>query len=368
MKLIYPNYTNSILNVSNSILKHYNVPNKFASLPYLDKELEKKYNHIIYILLDGLGVNVLKHHLSEAQGLRKHLKQEIQSVFPSTTVAATDAVLSGFPPYVNGHLGWSQYFKEADRNIVVFKNIDYYTNEPYPINLREKYLSFKRLGEQIEEVNPQITTKEFLPNFATNGSSSFAEQVEKVLISTHNTDLSFNYVYWTEPDLTEHLYGIYSDEVHEVIQLLNSDFESLIEHITDDTKVIVIADHGLTDIEEVPLMKETKLTELLVRKPSIEPRNVTFFVKEGKETLFKDRFNNLFGDKYLLFTKEEVVEKGLYGRGIPHKKFDEFVGNFVAVAIDKYMFTLGESKGYKGHHAGLTEDEMIVPLITYSKK
>ena len=36
--------------------------------------------------------------------------------------------------------------------------------------------------------------------------------------------------------------------------------------------------------------------------------------------------------------------------------------------IDKYMFTLGNGKSYIAHHAGMSEDEMMVPLIIYSKK
>ena len=143
MKLYYPDYTNSIMNVTNSILKHYNAPTLHPSIPFLDAELAKGYNHIIYILLDGMGTNVIHNHLLKTDGLRKHLKKEITSVFPPTTVAATDAVLSGIPPISNGYLGWTQYFEKEDSNCVVFLNIDYYTHEPLKENLREKYLSSK---------------------------------------------------------------------------------------------------------------------------------------------------------------------------------------------------------------------------------
>ncbi len=368
MKLTYPDYNNSILNVTNSILKHYGVSVKYSTIPELDKELLNNYNHIIYILLDGMGVNIINEHLPKTAALRKYIKKEITSVFPPTTVAATDAVLSGLPPISNGHIGWTQYFKKENTDLVVFQNIDYYTHEKYPVDLREKYLSFTKIYEQITNVSPNTLTNEFFPAFREGGSASFQEEIEKVLMVTHNTDNSFSYLYWTEPDLSEHVYGTHSQEVKKVINNLNTNFEELIKEINDDTLVICIADHGLTNIEEIPLFEHNDVTDLLERKPSIEPRATTFFVKEGKKEEFKTNFNKHFNDKFKLYTKQEILDSKLFGEGSQHPKINEFIGDFFSIATSKYMFTFSSSKGYIGHHAGLSADEMIVPLIMYSKK
>ncbi|AIO19314.1 Type I phosphodiesterase / nucleotide pyrophosphatase [Candidatus Izimaplasma bacterium HR1] len=367
MKLYYPDYNNSILNVTNSILKYYGVKTKYSTIPLLDMELAKGYNHIIYILLDGMGVNVINKHLDKSQALRKHIKKEITSVFPPTTVAATDAVLSGLPPLVNGHIGWTQYFKDEDMDVVVFLNEDYYTNKIPKEDLRTKYLSFKKIYEQITDVNPNIETTEFFPAFRPNGSKSFNEQIEKVLIKTHNTDQSFNYIYWTEPDFTEHIYGTDSEQVKDVLNNLNKDFEELIDNITDDTLVITIADHGLTNIKETILYDYPDVTDLLKRKPSIEPRAANFFVKDGKQKEFKENFNKHFSNHFKLYTKQEFLDSKLLGEGTPHPKLDEFLGDFFAISISEYMFIFDKSSNYIGHHAGLSKDEMIVPLIMYSK-
>ena len=230
-----------------------------------------------------MGTNVINHHLKKDDALRKNIRKEITSVFPPTTVAATDAVLSGLPPISNGHLGWTQYFEKEDTDLVVFLNVDFYTDKKFEVNLREKYLSFTKLYDQINNVNPNIVTKEYFPSFREGGSSSFSEQIEKVLITTHNVDKSFNYIYWTEPDHTEHVHGIYSDEVGDVLRNLNTDFTELINNIADNTIVICIADHGLTNIEEIPLFDYPDVTDLLERKPSIEPRAANFFVKLEKK-------------------------------------------------------------------------------------
>lgn len=367
MKQYYPDYKNSILNVSNSILQHYGVNTKYDTIPELDNELSKNYNHIIYVLLDGLGVNIIKEHLNKSQALRKYMRKEITSVFPPTTVAATNAVLSGLPPISTGYIGWTQYFKKEDTNLVVFLNEDYYTLEKQKEMLRDKYLNYKTLYEQINEVDPSISTNEFFPAFRPNGSKSFKEEIEKVLLLTHNQDKSFNYVYWTEPDLSEHLYGTYSPEVKELMQNLNSDFESLLENITEDTLVIAIADHGLTNIKEIKLYDYPEVTDLLVRKPSMEPRATTFFVKDGQHNTFKATFNKHFGDNFTLYTKQEILDSKLFGEGAHHPMSEDFLGDFFSISKTNHMFVFDKSNGYIGHHAGLTKDEMIVPLIMYSK-
>ena len=369
MKIIYPDYKNSILNVSNSILKYYGVKNEYPSIKLLDKELNKGYNHIIYILLDGMGTNLIKNLLDKEDSLSKYMKKEITSVFPPTTVAATDTVLSANPPIVNGHLGWVQYFEKEDINLVIFQNYDFYNTERIPaVDLRQKYLSFERMGEKIHKQNPDILTNELFPAFIENGSESFKEQIERVLLITHNTDKSYNYIYWTEPDLIQHKTGIYSKETKEMMTNLNTDFTELIENISDDTIVICIADHGLTDIKELPLFENKELLNLLKRLPSIEPRAINFFVKDGLLEEFKSLFNKNYSKHYKLYTKQEILDLKLFGEGKQHSLVDMFLGDYMALAIDNSLFTLGNGKGYLAHHAGMSEDEMMVPLIIYSKK
>ncbi len=363
-----PNYKNSILNVSTTFLKHYGIKSNYPSIKILEDELSNGYNHIIYILLDGMGVSTVNNHLSKDDALRKYMNNEVTSVFPPTTVAATTAVLSGLPPISNGHIGWVQYFKKEDTNLIIFLNKDYYTDQTQEEDLKEKYLGFKNILTQISEANQDVNCKIYFPDFIQGGSKSFSEEVEKVLITTHNTDKSFNYLYWTEPDISTHIHGSKSKEVNRVIKKLNSDFEELIENVTNDTLVVVIADHGLTDIEEIPFYEYQELTSLLLRKPSVEPRTANFFIKEGKTELFKELFNKQFNNDYQLYTKTEFLDSGLLGSGEKHPMMDDFLGDFIAVATSNKMFIFNHSKGYKAHHAGLSSEEMMVPLIIYKNQ
>ena len=66
-------------------------------------------------------------------------------------------------------------------------------------------------------------------------------------------------------------------------------------------------------------------------------------------------------------TTEEALEKNLFGLGKPHKYSRDFLGHYIALATSNlslwYRREDGSSHNFKGHHSGLTKEEMIVPLI-----
>ena len=68
--MIRPDYNNSILNLITSILKYYNVESKYNSLPEIDEILNKDYNNVVLLILDGMGENILN-ELSENGLFRK---------------------------------------------------------------------------------------------------------------------------------------------------------------------------------------------------------------------------------------------------------------------------------------------------------
>lgn len=364
--MVKPNYKHSILNVSATFLKHYNIPTNHNGIKILEEKLDN-VDHIVYILLDGLGANVVKKHLNKNDGLYKYMLDEVTSVFPPTTVAATTSVLSVKEPIENGHIGWVQYFENEDTNLIVFFNQDYYTGVQQKENLKEKYLHYDSIIDLVNQ-NTNIDASLYFPDFIEGGSSSFKEEIDRVLIKINNTDQSFNYLYWTEPDLSTHKYGLNSQEVKDVITGLNENFEELLNHLPDRSLVCVIADHGLTDIEEIPFHEYKELTTLLKRSPSIEPRCANFFVKDGYLEKFKETFNKYFNNDYTLYSKNEFLTGGLIGTGEQHPMINSMIGDYVAIAEENKMFIFNKSKGYLSHHAGLSSDEMMVPLIIFKKE
>ena len=172
------------------------------------------------------------------------------------------------------------------------------------------------------------------------------------------------YAYWNEPDSTMHETGCYSITSKKMLLELEKKVEALCRELSD-TLVLITADHGLIDSDSVAIEDYPEILDCLVRMPSIEPRAMNLFVKAGMEQRFESLFRASFGKKFLLLTKAEVKERGLFGIGEEHFRFDEMLGDYLAVATSDLSIynTREEKERFIGVHAGLTEDEMVVPLV-----
>ena len=133
-----------------------------------------------------------------------------------------------------------------------------------------------------------------------------------------------------------------------------------------DTLVMVTADHGLVDTEWRFIPDYPDVEECLLRKPSIESRALTFFIRDGKNEQFESAFQKHFGDVYSLFGKEQVISGNFFGTGTPNTRSFGFIGDCLAVATGNVSIESAPSTEYslfKAAHAGMTADEMNVPLI-----
>lgn len=368
MKKMYPDYNNSILNVSHTILDFYNVKARYPVIDELKEQLSSEIKHVCLVLLDGMGINIIEKYLSPDTFIRKHIKKKITSVFPPTTVAATNAVMTTNPPFESGYLGWIQYFKQLDTNLIVFLNKDYYDESVTFQNLyRDIYLKQDFIYDYIKKSRPEVNTYELFPDFRANGYKTFHLQMKRLLEITEKKEESFTYVYWTQPDKLQHEVGIDDVLVKEKLEKLDLELSKFAEQMNDETILIVIADHGLVNVEPIDLYKNDELIQMLIRMPSLEPRATNFFVKSEKIDEFKKVFNLAYANDYILMTKEELLESKLLGTGDKHPLLDSFLGDYIAIATTNKYFKFKKESIYKGHHAGLTQAEMEVPLIIFKK-
>ena len=88
---------------------------------------------------------------------------------------------------------------------------------------------------------------------------------------------------------------------------------------------------------------------------------------EASRALPVSEFTKLFGDKFLLLSKEEVLKRKLFGTGPEHPCFRAMLGDYLAIATgDLSIFNTPEiAKRFIGIHAGLTEEEMRIPLVVW---
>lgn len=379
--IILPNYEHCILNLITSILKNYNVETKHKSLESMDNILNNKYKNVVFIILDGMGEHILE-KVSPAGYFRKKEIDCITSVYPSTTTAALTTYYSGKPPYETGWIAWSQYFKEYGRDIDMLSHRESYTSRDLKnarINVFDTIVKYKSVFEQIEEALPNIKAYEITPSYSDKRAkrSIRADSIDEIIMNIEtlckNPDEKFILAYCDNPDGLLHKFGTDSEEVKEFIENTERKIEDMCKNLTEDTVVIISADHGHKDINKAySILDYPEIQKCLISLPSLESRVVTFWVKEDMKEEFVKNFNKNFENDFWLMTKEEFLEKNMLGFGKKHPKIDDFIGNYIALSISDSIIKLETyltegKKIKKSTHCGLTKEEMEVPVIIIKK-
>ena len=316
------NYDECITNVACSILKYFKCEYYHKTIPILDEILSKKNpNNVILILFDGLGSRNLDKSLDKNSFLLKNRIKEITSVFPSTTASSTLSIQTGLNPSEHGYLGWSNYISPIDTIIQLFLDVEKgrspkdEKNKNF-IKIKQDFLSPKKLVDIIKEKNCDTYT-----------------------ISPY-------------------------EESNKLEEFFN-------KNIDKETIVIITADHGHINCENIFLKNYSDIKELMEKNIYIENRCPMFKIKEGKKDLFKELFNKYFGEYFYLLSKEEIINRKIFG-DINFKEnelFNGSLGDFMAINKNnnnKAIF--GDNDFFmKSVHGGISDDEIYIPLIVLSK-
>lgn len=377
----YPDYDNCIAGIPNSVLRSMGLETRRRTLELLDRHLEGRcYENVVVILLDGMGKNIMDANLPKDGFFASHLVGTLSSTFPPTTVAATTSIQSGKEPCEHGWLGWDCYYPQIDKNVTAFLNKETGTDEQAEdYNVAWRYCGYESTVDKLLKAGVQAyNAMPFLEPFP----DTFEKICDRIAGLCGKPGRKYIYSYWREPDHMMHEKGCFGRDAKELLGRLEAQVEELCERISeskaveneciknkpkegDGTLVIVTADHGHIDTKGVALIDYPKICECLSRLPSIEPRALNFFIKPGMEELFVSEFNRKFSDSFLLFTKAEVLENKLFGRGTEHPAFRDMLGDYLAVATGDLCIynTREEADFFIGAHAGLTAEEMTIPLI-----
>lgn len=364
--------------LSNSMLKFFDCPTFNDSLKEIDDLLKEKGKDqkVCILLYDAFGKIIYETYKKDCPFLYSHISSiPFYSIYPPTTVAATNALLTGKYPLQNGFCGWNQYFKEEDKFIDVFINKAHPKIEDYKINVIEKYIKPTFIDEIINknkgsEVAKQIKTLDFRHDDKkhTEDYEAFFKNVDESL-KTHQ----FIYAYVTEPDHTMHSKGIKNRKTKKEIKYLNDKTEKLVNN-NKDVLFILIADHGFRDIKNIKLFKDKKLISTLKNKDrgyyaTIEGRFASFFVEDKEK--FVERYNEKYKDDFLLFSKEELMNSDILGlkeNKDYHPIALESVGDYFMLSISNKSFENEKSWHHlKGAHAGVTKEEMELNLVLFNE-
>ena len=387
-----PDYSNCLVNLSGSILKKFGAETAAETLPLADRFLAGEYKNVVLLLLDAMGMSILEKHLEKDGFFRSHTVGAFDSVYPPTTVAATTSVLSGLYPNEHGWLGWDVYYPQIGKNVTVFTNTEQVREKEGAVptaegpdgkpkwakdsleeilpaaeyNVGFRYTPYRNILEKIRDAGGNaFAAMPFMPPWP----QSMEAILERIETLCGEPGRKFIYAYWNEPDLTMHRTGTESAETHAMVTGLEKMVQKTVSGLSD-TLFLVTADHGHVDSRNCCLADYPEIRDCLVRQPSFEPRTLNLFVRDECREAFPEIFNRYFGDSFLLLTREEVLSERLFGTGKNREGLEEMIGDYVALAVaDRTIFnTHLEAQEMPGVHAGLTREEISVPLIVIEKK
>lgn len=360
--MILPDYKNNIKNISASFSKFLGRQDG-ETLKELDEELKEDYKNVVFIIFDGMGVDVLN-KIGKNTIMEQNIKKKVTSVFPSTTTNATTTMLTNKLVDYHKYLAWSLYFKNLHRCIDIYTGLDSYTQEP----VKEKYLTTDKTPYYAKvQCDRKICT--IFPSFVSNTYSEenitadtiqdLGKGIEKFC---NEEGKKFLYCYCTEPDHIMHGNGVSSNEAKESIKLIDETLKHIVENTTN-TLIVVTADHGHIDVKGyINIFEDNAVMECLERPLSMESRAVSFKIKAEKEKEFLTAMEK-YKDDLILYKAQYLIDKGVFGN--PDAELKDMLGDYIGVGTKTFKVVrfFNEKFMFKGHHTALTEEEMYVPLI-----
>lgn len=369
-EIMLPIKGKSLVNLSNSILKAMNVKTTNSTLKELDSQLyQKEYKNIILLLYDGMGSSILDKYLSKESFLQKNKICNISSIFPATTVAATTSVLTGLEPSEHGWLGWDMFFKDDNETVSVYMNVIKDTNISAKHNVKERpEMKYKTIIDRINEEssNDAYIVWPFDEKLPCNTLEEISERIYELCTRANK---KFIYAYYNNPDKLLHQEGFDSINVKNEMMKINSMTEKLYNKLPLETLIIVIADHGHVECKYKTLSENKELFNMLARTTSLEPRACAMKLREEiDKKYFEELFLQVYGSDFKLYSKEEVIKNHLFGKELKHSIVNDNIGDYIAIAIKDSCLRYDENgKVFKTYHAGITKDEMEIPLIVLKK-
>ncbi|MFP4657047.1 MAG: alkaline phosphatase family protein [Candidatus Woesearchaeota archaeon] len=370
---MFPDYEgNSIINLMSSIKRSLGGNHKYPELSSLGSEELAHSKKVMLLVIDGLGYNYIKERV-KGTSFENMLKGSMTSVFPSTTGAAMPSFYTGLPPQQHACTGWFMNLKEvgAVSTTLLFT----------PRAMKSHSFSSNDFDKSIV-LDTLLFEHDIKPGSIGVKPSSFAEDHElgystlngffrQLLRADKMDDTRFIFGYWPEFDHLCHEHGITSDDVekhfHEIAEMIGNLTQKL---KNTGTRLIVTADHGMIDTSDetrIDLREYKEIYDCLSMPLCGDVRAAYCYVRLSKaeefENLVKTRLDR-FCD---IHKSEDLIESGIFGSFDPNPKLYDRVGDYVLIAKDDYAIVDNladkEKPSMIGMHSGVSEDEMLVPLL-----
>jgi hypothetical protein len=379
---MHPDYTGGgLVNLIASVVAGRGGTPRHAQLALLPaRELEPARN-VVLLIVDGLGDNYLTRHGNGGEMARRR-RGAMTSVFPSTTASAITTSYTGCTPLEHGLTGWYTYFGEAG-----------YVAAPLPFRIRggmqpltekgfrpERAFISRSIFEDLKVRSIVVSQAQIIHSDynlshcagaerrAYDTLERFVDQVEAAVKS--GPERKFVYAYWPDYDATSHRYGSEGPEAARELDRIDAAFGELVRRLSGtESAIVATADHGFIDVPGEGSLELPASLAAMLRFPLCGERRIAYCHVHDREA-FMQRAHDWLGGRAEVLASDELVRRGWFGPGEPHPRFAERIGDVALVMKDRFTvkdWIAGEPRHlHIGNHGGLSDDEMMIPLIVES--
>ena len=329
------------------------------------------------LLVDGLGMNAIENYSALPIINQLKLRMELSANFPSTTATSLATLGTGELPGVHGMLGYTVRVPRSGEPGRLLNALRW-DERVDPVMWQRVPTLFERAVKEEISVSHVAAKRYEATGFtqaALRGASYRGANVLDELISETAQALrkerSFCYLYINDVDDSSHSDGMGSEKWHLAMKKTNDLITRLLTELPHGTRLWITADHGMVNRKDaVVIGKENDLLTDVTLLGG-EPRARHIYVRNGAETEVKNRWQEFFGNKAEILTKSEAVARGYFGSVVTEDSLDR-LGDVIAIPHGELVLIEPEKEKQQlamvGHHGGITDSEVRIPLFTHIQK
>ncbi|SEI88978.1 alkaline phosphatase family protein [Demequina mangrovi] len=327
--------------------------------------------HIVVVLLDGLGHHQLDARKGHAPFLRTTESAVITAGFPTTTATSLALFGTGRASGATGMTGYTAHNPRTGEaaNLVSWEGADHpeqWQREPSLLAAaHDGGLPVATLGKARFEGSG--LTRAALAGGEFVGRSRLAERVDEAIRRARTPGLT--YLYWGDIDRAGHKHGWQSDEWIAALEDADQELRRLRARLPRHAAMVVTADHGMVDVTGAPRWDIGAEPELArdVRLVAGEPRMLHLHMDDaGAAPAVAERWRGVLGDHAAVLLRSEAAGLGLFGPVAGH--VEDRIGDVVVAMAGRA--TVVDSRTQRpeaialiGVHGSLTREELEIPLL-----
>jgi hypothetical protein len=355
-----------LADITNSIFNSLSVPETIDSLLLGSAE-----NREVLILIDGMGQDAIDKY-GDQFPIFDELKQvkKLYTNFPSTTATSLSTLGTGVLPGVHGMLGYTVRVPRSDNRLL---NALKWDERVDPVMWQKVPTLFERAvlaGVSVTHVAAKRYEGSGFTQAALRGAkyvgANGVDEMATAVSAALKPQPSFVYTYLNTLDSAGHSDGVGSDKWLTALQQV-SEFISKVKQLAPaGTRIWVTSDHGMVNsTEQVILGQDNKLLENVTLIGG-EPRARHIYIKEGAASETIIQWQEFFGNKARVLSKESAIKDELFGPVVTEDSHDR-LGDLIAIANNDLILVdparVREESSMVGHHGGITDIEVEIPLL-----